>query len=177
MVGSLSTNLVYCIHYFPSRHYSPTPFFRVCVVPWDMVEKPSTMTLNNYPLSSRLLLEQATSPSLPAFSIKSIHLPWTINVRASNRSYVTLEDLFESIYRSLRTNITTNEFILLPHQKDQARATRAYEKRYRRFRNNSAHDEEKRGGMKRVDFLMGRTRFHSISNTGHRSDEWRLNAS
>jgi hypothetical protein len=141
------------------------------------MENPSTITLNNYPLSSRLLVELATTPPLPALSITSIHLPWIINVRASNSSYVTVEDLFHSVYYSLRTNITTHEFDLLPHQMDRKRATRAYEQRYRRFRSNSAHDEEKRGGMKRIDFLMGRTRFHSISNTGHRSDEWRLNVS
>ena len=70
---------------------------------------------------------------------------------------------FDSVYCSLRTNITTNEFNLLPHWKGQKRATRAYEKRYRRFRSISAHDEEKRRGMKRIDFLMGRIKFHSIS--------------
>jgi hypothetical protein len=146
-------------------------------VSWDMIESPSTITLNNYPLSSRLFVEMATTPPLPAFSITSIHLPWVINIRASNGVYVTLEDFFESLYRSLRTNITTNEYNLLPHQKDRKRATVAYEQRYRRFRSDSAHDSEKRSGMKRVDFLMGRTHFHSISNSGHRSDEWRLNVS
>ena len=168
---------------FPAKpsHYvgppRPHPLLESAGVNWNLMESPSTITLNKYPLSSRLLLEMATTPPLPGFSITSIHLPWPINVRASNGSYVTLEDLFETVYRSLRTNITTNEFNLLPHQKDQKRATRAYEQRYRRFRSTSAHDQEKRGGMKRIDFLMGRTNFHSISNPGRRSDEWRLNVS
>ena len=151
------------------------PLLESAAVNWDLMENPSTITLDNYLLPSRLLVEQATTPPLPALSIISIHLPWTINVHASNGSYVTLKDFFDSVYRSLRTNITTNDFNLLPNQKDQRRATRAYEKRYRRFRSILAHDEEKRNGMKRVDFLMGHTRFHSISNTGRRSDEWRLN--
>ena len=155
----------------------PHPLLESAAVNWDLMENSSTITLNNYLLSSRLLVEQATSPPLPSLSIISIHLPWTINVYASNGSYVTLEDLFDSVYRSLRTNITPDEFNSLPHQNDQKRATRAYEQRYRRFRNISAHDEEKRGGMKRIDFLMGRTRFHSISSTGRRADEWRLNVS
>ena len=167
--------------HFPAKlpHYvAPLrlhPLLESAAVNWDLMENPSTITLDNYLLSSRLLVEQATTPPLPALSIISIHLPWTINIRASNGSYVTLEDFFESVYRSLRTNITTNEFNLLPHQNDKKRATRAYERRYRRLRSISAHDEEKRGGMKRIDFLMGRTRFHSISSTGRRSDEWRLN--
>lgn len=168
---------------FPAKspHYvgplRPHPLLESAAVNWNLMENPSAITLNNYLLSSRLLVEQATTPPLPALSIISIHLPWTINVRASNGSYVTLGDLFDSVYLSLRTNITTNEFNLLPHQNDQKRATRAYEQRYRRLRSISAHDEEKRGGMKRIDFLMGHTTFHSISNTGRRSDEWRLNVS
>ena len=145
---------------------------------WDLKEKPSTIFVNNYKISSRLLVEQATNPPLPALSITSSLLPsrWTIHVPASNESYVTLEDLFDAIYHSLRINIATNEFISL-HQTDQTRATRAYEQRYRRFRDITAHDHEQRGGMKRVDFLMGRTRFQSISNTGRRAHEWRLNIS
>ena len=132
--------------------------------------------MHNYKISTRLFVEQATNPPLPALSITSLRLPWTIHVRASNGFYVTFEDLFDAIYHSLRINIATNEFISL-HQTDQTRATRAYEQRYRRFRNITAHDHEQRGGMKRVDFLMGHTRFHSISKTGRRPDEWQLNVS
>ena len=165
--------------YVPQLLVKPLRLHRLlesAAINWDLMENPSTITRNNYPLSSRLLAELAIIPPLPAFSITSIHLPWTINIRASNGSCVTLDDLFETVYRSLRTNITTNEFNLLPHQNDQKRATRAYEQRYRRFRSISAHDDsEKRGGMKRVDFLMGRTRFHSITNTGRHSDELQLN--
>ena len=179
----------YAISYPPKMggkypHYAAGPIrphrlLESSAMHWNMMEHPSTIRFNNYPLSSRVLVEAATTPPLPTFSITSIHLPWVIQIRASNGAYVTLEDFFESIYRALRTNISTLEFNLLPHQKDKKRATLAYEQRYRRFRNTSAYDydKEKRGGMKRVDFLMGLTGFRSISNTGHRSDEWRLNVS
>ena len=176
----------YTISYVPQYpvkppHYvgslRPHPLLESAAVNWDLIENPSTITLNNYLLSSRMLVEQATIPPLPAISIISTYLPWTINVRALNGSYVTLEDIFDSVYLSLRTKVAANEFNLLPHGEDKKRATRAYEQRYRRFRSITAHDEEKRGGMKRIDFLMGRTTFHSISNTGRRSDEWRLNVS
>ena len=155
----------------------PNQLLDSAVVNWDLMLNPSTITLNNcYSLSSRMLVEQATTPALPALSIISIHFPWSIDVHASNGSYVTLEDLFDSVYHSLRTNVTANEYdlLVLPHKDDKKRAARAYKQRYERIRNISAQDEEKRGGMKRIDFLMGRTRFHSISNTGRRSDEWRL---
>ena len=154
------------------------PLLESAVFIWDLIEKPTTIDVSNYTISRRLLLEQATNPPLPALSITSSLLPsrWTIHVPASNGSYVTLKDLFDAIYHSLRMNIVTNEFISL-HQTDQTRATRAYKQRYRRFRDITAHDQEQRGGMKRVDFLMGHTRFHSISKTGRRPDEWQLNVS
>jgi hypothetical protein len=173
----------YMISYVPAKNpqyvgpFRPHRLLESAAVNWNMMENPSTITLNHRHLSSRLLVEMATSRPLPAFSITCIHLPWVMTIRASNGVYVTLEDFFESIYRAMRTNVSNTEFNLLPHQKDRNRATLAYENRCRRFRNLSAHDMEKRGGMKRVDFLMGLNRFHSISNAGHRSDEWRLNVS
>ncbi|KAF8801662.1 hypothetical protein BYT27DRAFT_7197902 [Phlegmacium glaucopus] len=155
----------------------PHTLLQTAAVTWNLMENPTSITRNNHLLSSRLLCEQATTPPLPFLSITSIHLPWRIKVRASNGIYVTLGDVFDSIYRSLRKNITPSELNLFPHVEDQKRATRAYKERYRRLRSTSARDEEKRGGMKRIDFLMGRTNFHDISNTGRRSDEWRLNVS
>jgi hypothetical protein len=175
----------YTIAYVPSfpvktSYYNrprPHPLLETGAVNWDLRENPSTITRNNYLLSSPLFYEHATTPPLPFISITLLPLPWIIDVHPTNGTYVTLGDVFDSIYRSLRINITTREFNSLPHKQDQYSATRAYEQRYRRLRCASAHDEEKRKGMKRVDFLMGHTKIHSISNTGRRSDEWRLNVS
>ena len=151
------------------------PLLDASSITYDLMEHPSTiMTRNNYSLSTRTLREPATTPRLSFLKITSIHLPWTIKVYASNAVYVTLEDVFISIYRNLRTNITSAEFNLFSKQDDQRRATRAYEKRYRRLRNTRAYDEEKRGGMKRVDFLMGHTKFLGLSNSSRHPDEWQL---
>ncbi|PPR04641.1 hypothetical protein CVT24_011859 [Panaeolus cyanescens] len=127
------------------------------------------------PLSSRTCREPATYPPLAFLVITSPYLPWKIKVYPANGSYVTVEDVLASIYRSLRTNITGQDFTALSNPNDQRRATRAYENRYRRLRDPRAYDEEKRSGMKRVDFLLGHTRFLSISNSGKRVDEWYLN--
>ena len=145
-------------------------------VNYDLIEHPSTIvTHDNYSLSIRTFREPATTPPRPFLTITSIHLPWIVKVYASNGVYVTVEDVFDSIYRTLRTNITGTEFNLLSKQDDQRRATRTYEKRYRRLRANTvAYDAEKRGGMKRVDFLMGHTKFLGLSSSSHRPDEWQL---
>ncbi|KDR67080.1 hypothetical protein GALMADRAFT_80144 [Galerina marginata CBS 339.88] len=139
------------------------------------MDHPSAITRNHHTVSSRALCEPATNPPLGFISMTSPYLPWTIKVYASNRSYVTLEDVYESIYRSLRANVTPSEFNSFPTPNDQRRATRAYEQRYRRQRSTRIYEEEKRGGMKRVDFLMGHTRFLGISNNGRRPEEWHLN--
>ena len=151
------------------------PLLDLSSIVYDLMEHPSTiLTHNNYSLSVRTLREPATTPPLRSLTITSIHLPWIIKVYALNGSYVTLEDVFDSIYRNLRTNITSAEFNLFPKHEDQRRATRAYEKRYRRLRNTRAYEEEKRGGMKRVDFLMGHTKFLGLSNGSRHPDEWQL---
>lgn len=162
----------------PSHRISPHPFLEASEIHWNLIENLSTITRNNQSLPNQVLYEQATIPRLPFLSITSRHLPWVIKVYASNGSYVTLGDVLDSIYNSMRTNITNVEFNSLPHEKDQKRATRAYEQRYKRFQSTSAHNQEKRGqekrgGMKRIDFFMGRTKFCGISNTG-RPDEWEL---
>lgn len=151
------------------------PLLEASGVSWDMMEHSSTLTRNKHFLPGRALHEPATTPPLSFLSISSIHLPWIIDVYASNGSYVSLGDVFNSIYRSLRTNITTAEFNFFPHRKDQIRATRAYEQRYRRFRNTFGNDIEKRCGMKRIDFLMNHTIFNGLSKTGHHAEEWQLN--
>ena len=153
----------------------PHPLLEASAVNWDMMEHSSTITRNKHFLPGRTLREPATTPPQPFLSISSIHLPWIIDVYASNGSYVSLGDVFDYIYRSLRTNITTTEFHFFPHRKDQVRATRAYEQRYRRFRNAFGRDTEKRGGMKRIDFLMAHTKFHGISKSGYKPEEWQLN--
>ena len=85
-----------------------------------------------------------------------------------------MEDVLSSLYRSLRTNITPSEFNTLQSPTDRLRATRAYEQRYRRQRSVRVYEEEKRGGMKRIDFLMGHTQLLGISNESRRPEEWRL---
>ena len=88
---------IYCIPQFsakPPRYVGslrPHPLLESAVVNWDLIEHPSTMTLNKYLRLglNRLLVEQATTLPLPAISIISIYLPWTINVRARNGAYVT----------------------------------------------------------------------------------------
>ena len=165
------------------------PLLEMSAITYDLRDPISTAKTvhNNHSLFTENIHESAFIPPLSHTTITSSYLPWTIKVYASNGSYITSQDILTSIYSTLRTNITPTEFQLLPSQHHRNRATRTYERRYRRLRHqlrseivgdselSKASQSEKRAGMKRVDFLMGYTRFLGISNKGCQcDDEWNL---
>lgn len=156
------------------------PFLKTSAITYDLRDPISTQSQR---LSTETLRQPAFIPPLSRTTITSSYLPWTIKVYAFNSSYITLQDVFSSIHSILRTNITPDEFLLLPSHHHRERAIRAYQQRYRRLRHLSHSDNnkesesesEKRAGMKRVDFLMGHTKFLGISCVGCQpNDEWNL---
>ena len=171
------------------NRYACHPFLHASAITYDFRDPISTAktTHNKQRLSIESLRRSAFIPSLSHTTITSSYLPWTIKVYAFNAPYITLQDVFTSIHSSLRTNITPAEFLLLPSPHHRERAIRAYQHRYRRLRHQPHNDfrsdkeidreseSEKRAGMKRVDFLMGHTKFLGISCIGSQpNEEWNL---
>ncbi|KAJ7863063.1 hypothetical protein B0H14DRAFT_2739153 [Mycena olivaceomarginata] len=105
------------------------------------------------------------------------HLPWNIPVPASNRRYVSVGDILSAIYRTLRVNATPAEFNALGTEKLMRRASTACTRRCERLRGHSGYSQEKREGVKRVDFLMGYTTFQGIAPTSGAPDVWQLTIS
>ncbi|KAJ6568647.1 hypothetical protein B0H19DRAFT_1133725 [Mycena capillaripes] len=103
------------------------------------------------------------------------HLPWAIVVLASNGLFVSVADVLNTVYLALRVSITPAEFNALGTQRLMRRASAAYRRRYERLRGHRGYRDEKRGGVKRVDFLMGYTKFQGISPTTRGRDVWQLN--
>ncbi|KAJ7629250.1 hypothetical protein DFH06DRAFT_722818 [Mycena polygramma] len=100
-------------------------------------------------------------------------------MRRASEAYTqryTVSDAVNAIYRSLRTNVTPAEFHSLGSQKLMRRASEAYTQRYMRLRGHRGYDEEKKQGVKRVDFLMGCTKFRGLSST-NAPDVWRIHIS
>jgi hypothetical protein len=122
-------------------------------------------------------LEPAVYPPRLAISIVIPDFPWVIPVNGvSDGRYVTVADVLSKLHRFLRTNITEAEFIGLETEKRKLRATEAYFRRCTRLQGLRGYREEKEQGMKRVDFLLGRTKFGGLSPTCT-ADVWRLHAS
>ena len=163
---------------YADRH----PLLKTSALSYDLRDPTPTATTThkNHPLSIETLHEPAFIPPLSHITITSSYLPWTIKVAPSSSPCITIQDILTSIYSALRTNITSTEFQLLPSDHDRKRAIHAYERRYRRLQRRirgeflKASQAEKRGGMKRVDFLMGYTKFLGISRKGSSNDEWNL---
>jgi hypothetical protein len=150
------------------------PYLSMDGISWDLRDHPSMVIRNGHGLSSRALSESAFEPRLAYVSITSPHLPWSFKIHASNGRYVTLGDVFGTLYHNLRVNITEPEFNSLA---DKRKPTQAYEERYSRLRSRRAYEEEKRGGMKRVDLFKRHTRFLTLVNGGRRPEEWLLKVS
>lgn len=161
----------------PVRLHTLLQFTHAPAINFDLTQPPSTITTHHRGISQRVLSEPATNPPLPTMTIVSPHLPWVITVRASHGSFVTVYDVFDVVYHTLRTNITPNEYHSLPSQKDMRRVNSAYEQRYRRIRSSREYQDEKSRGVRRVDFLMDRTRFMGLSSTSRGADTWILNVS
>ncbi|KAF9255130.1 hypothetical protein L218DRAFT_366393 [Marasmius fiardii PR-910] len=140
---------------------------------FDVTLPISAMTARYHPLPSSLLSESALSPAVPSLVLTTHHLPWSITIYPSNLNYVTVRDVLEGIYRVLRKNVSHNEYGWITSHKEQSRVNEAYERRYSRIRDYSASREEKQGGVRRVDFLRGRTRFMGITPTS-RANTWEL---
>ncbi|KAJ6567964.1 hypothetical protein DFH09DRAFT_1468219 [Mycena vulgaris] len=141
---------------------------------YDISLHPSSISSHYKGVSSAGFLEPAVYPPLPAISLATPYLPWAIAVPASNGRYVTVSDVHTAVYRTLRANVMPAEFNALGTRKLMRRASEAYTQRYERLRGQRGYTEEKRGGVKRVDFLMGNTKFLGISPGAGAPDMWQI---
>jgi hypothetical protein len=149
---------------------------------YDLTLDPLSITsLTGQRLSSRALAEPATHPPLHALTLTCRALPWAIPVAsASNKpdSFVSVADVLHALSRALRQPISPTEYAQLLSPTEQRRVNEAFERRYRRLASDPpAYQVEKLKGVKRVDFLMGKTRFLGLSWTSTGPDVWELNVS
>lgn len=146
------------------------------LIKYDVSLHPSSLSARNTSLSAAGFMEPAVYPPRPFILLVTPYLPWTIGVPASNSEHVTVFDVLSSIYHTLRVSATQGEFHTLGSQKLMRRVSAAYTQRYERLDGHHGYNEEKRQGIKRVDFLMGYTRLEGISPTAGAPNVWRLHS-
>lgn len=111
-----------------------------------------------------VLRQPATVPPVSSMSITCGKLPWSIIVESRSASFpfVTIGDLFSTIYASLRTGVSGQEFNkFLPTKVAQDAVSTTFRTRCERV-GPAAYGVEKAKGLKRVDFLVGRTHFCGV---------------
>ncbi|KAG2034089.1 hypothetical protein BDR03DRAFT_965796 [Suillus americanus] len=126
-------------------------------------------------LDSYCLAEPATNPPIPVLTLQNDFLPWRCEIRATTSHCVTVEDVLTQLYRFLRIPGTREEYKAAPNQHVRDTIAETYHNRCLRTSSAEAYAEEQRKGLKRVDFLMGRTTFMGLSSTKLGPDAWVLN--
>ncbi|KAJ7877470.1 hypothetical protein B0H13DRAFT_2053710 [Mycena leptocephala] len=132
-----------------------------------------TLSTHYVDLSSAIFLESAVYPPQPAITLTTPYLPWSIIASASNTGYVTIADVLNAIYHTLRVNVTQGEFEALRTDKLMRRVSAAYKQRCERLRGHRGYAQARAEGVKRVDFLMGYTEFQGIAPTAA-PDVWQV---
>ncbi|KAJ7325861.1 hypothetical protein DFH08DRAFT_968504 [Mycena albidolilacea] len=144
---------------------------------YDVSLHPSMITTLSSGVSSAGLLEPAVYPPQAEITLATPHLPWQISVPASNKRFVTVADVLNTIYHTLRVNATSAEFEALRTDKLMRQVSAEYTKRCKRLRGYHGHKQEKREGIKRVDFLMGYHQFQGIAPKDGVPGVWHLTIS
>ncbi|KAK0436501.1 uncharacterized protein EV420DRAFT_238236 [Desarmillaria tabescens] len=153
-----------------SFHPPPTPDGLqnpISLPPVEEVTTPTTVGLHEYlcPLHLNIDLskdispyipeipdEPATSPPLPGdMVLVSKYLPWRIHIAPSS-----VQDVVVALYTALRTRVTEEEL----KTTGGTGVTRAFANRV-----EGMGEEERQKGVRRVDFLLGYTRFIGVEAT------------
>ncbi|KAJ6564707.1 hypothetical protein B0H19DRAFT_1141774 [Mycena capillaripes] len=150
---------------------SSTPLLR-----YDISLHPSLISSPFPGISAAGYFEPAVYPPQHAIKLVTPHLPWTISVAASNAKYVTVSDVLNEIYRTLRVTAMPGEFEDLRTDKLKRRVRASYTHRCEHLRGYRGYTQEKVEGVKRVDFLTGYTMFQGIAPT-ELPDVWQLTIS
>ena len=144
---------------------------------YDVSQLPSTIKLNVLTIPPHVFNEPATTPPIPSMVIRCQHLPWKITILPTNTKHVTVRDVFDGIYRSLRHTVLEAEYQCLPSAEAKYSVNNAYNRRYKRINDPRVRELEKSKGPRRVDFLGEHTHFTGLSSTMEGPYVWFLSTS
>jgi hypothetical protein len=153
----------------PLLQSSPKPTLK-----FDLHHPPSSIALPR-----RSLSEPATHPPLPCPNISTHLLPYSIVVLPSRphlpNSFVTVSDVLRTLHRALSMGLTHDELDELPSEDIRSQVKAVYERRVRAHPDWRTRELEKRWGIRRIDLLLGQTRFLGLSVADKRRDVLVLN--
>jgi len=92
-------------------------------------------------------------------------------------AYVSVNDVFTTIFKELRIAIHPKDYAELTDVETRSAVDVAYYSRCGRIPDPKARSMEHHKGIKRIDMLMGRTKFLGLSGTRFGPESWELNTS
>jgi hypothetical protein len=117
---------------------------------------PASPTHATFRHDLEFLVDPATSPPLPFLVLTCEDLPWQIEVRPSLPNlFVTVYDVLKILNLNLRSRVSKPEWMAFGSEQDGILA--AFEKRVNAICDEEER-EEQRESLRRIDYLMGRTR-------------------
>ncbi|KAG2055932.1 hypothetical protein BDR06DRAFT_301482 [Suillus hirtellus] len=139
---------------------------------YDVIYSPSPRTVldrtTHSPVDAYTLSQSATHPPTPASShilLRSDKFPWSVVVgpcRNGRSPDITNLDLLHALYNTLLTRVTRQEWEALDNRsRARGKVAQAYEQRCTRLRGGWE------GGIRRVDWLHGKTRLIGIEVEEH----------
>lgn len=129
------------------------------LVLWDMVEAPQYAHMAPGPYTN--LGDAATNPPLPFMDITFSSLPLKIRVNALNGVFVTVNDVLNCIYATLREPLTEQDLALFcPSREAQREVIKNFKQR---CASKGAYSQvEMAKGTKRIDCMGTATKFGGL---------------
>jgi hypothetical protein len=142
------------------------------IVDYDLSHPLQTITSQLTPS----FFNPATYPALPALTVLCRHITWPISVFPSQfTGFVSVLDVFMSVHTSLRLSARRAEYDALPSGDVRQGVDNAYFRRCELLADEEQRRTEAAQGVKRVDFLGGKTRFLGLSGPVEGAHVWELN--
>ena len=144
-----------------------------CGLKYDLAGPLTTISLADaYAWNSRIWEEPASKPAMQVLQIAHERLPWTITVScATPGGSLSVRDVLQGLYESLRKSVTHDEYESLPaQQRDEAR--QAFKERC--YRDNATFNKEWESGLRRVDVLGRSTLFAGFAPSSRGANVWKL---
>ncbi|KAF8156120.1 hypothetical protein B0H34DRAFT_659191 [Crassisporium funariophilum] len=143
---------------------------------YDLSHPPET----HDPAHVHSFYEPATSPPLTSLVVIHPLFKWNITIRPSSAktgAYVSVSDVLHTLHSELRLAVHPAHYADIQEGEAKLSVDHAYYSRCARIREEGARKDAERKGIKKIDFLMGQTRFMGLSGTLSGPDIWELNVS